>query len=405
MNQHNTTEPATRQRLTGTIMAALGSTALLGPITTDMHLPAFPMIAEDFGVSGATVQLTVAACVIATAIGQFLLGSLSDRIGRKAVLVGGTFVMAIAALASAFSTSIVALIVLCAAMGFAVAGGISAGRAVIADLTSGPDSTRPFTILWMLLSLGPIIAPVAGAVVLAFTDWRGIFISIAIAGALSSLALLVFVPESLPRSARHGGSLAKTMGTVGTVLRDRQFLLFAGVLWLGFTLMFGWISSSSLILQGELGLDPSANAIIFAAISGMLVVFSLLTSRLSARIQPKKLITVGIALESVGVVMLLVLLLTGTTTPWLVILVLLLFGSPMGFVFGPATALALENLRFAAGTASAVLGSFQLMMGGIATLILSLLGGNPLVGLSVIGVVTMGLAWGALAVAKPAPPA
>lgn len=403
MNQQQHTDSRQKQALTGAIMAALGSAALLGPLSTDMHLPAFPNIADDFGVSGATVQLTVATCVIAQALGQFFLGALSDLVGRKLVLVGGTFVMTVASFVAALSPNILTLIWLFAAMGFAVAGGIASGRAVIADLTSGPSSTRPFTILWMLLSVGPIIAPVAGALVLSFFDWRAIFIAMGIAGALSTLALFFFVPETLTREERNGGSLGKTLRTVGTVLKDKQFLLFAGVLWMGFALMFGWISSSSLILQGELGFDPSVNALVFAVISGMLLVFSLLTARLSSRIPPKRLITIGIALESLGVILLLVLLLTGMTTPWLVILVLLLFGSPMGFVFGPATALAMENLRFAAGTASAVLGSFQLMMGGIATLILSLLGGNPLIGLSIIGVVAMAIAWIALAVAKRVP--
>lgn len=121
MNQPQQTASRQKQALTGVIMAALGSAALLGPLSADMHLPAFPNIAGDFRVSGATVQLTVAACVIAQALGQFFLGALSDLVGRKLVLVGGTLVMTVASFVSALSPNIVTLIWLFAAMGFAVA--------------------------------------------------------------------------------------------------------------------------------------------------------------------------------------------------------------------------------------------------------------------------------------------
>lgn len=382
-------------------MAALGSTALLGPFATDAYLPAIPSIADDFDVPGSRVQLAIAAFTISQAVGQFLLGAISDRIGRKPVVLGGTLLMTIGAIGAAFAPSIVALIILCGLMGLTVAGGISGGRAVIADLTVGDEATKPFSILAMLLGIGPILGPIVGTVVLLFSGWRGIFVALAVMGALSAILIHLFVPETLPKQLRHSGGVSEALKSAGSVLRSTQFLIYASILWLGFGLMFSWIASSSLIIQGVLGMNPAVNAIVFGVISGVLVVASLITSKLSERYHPIRFIIIGISVQVLAVIALAIVVLTQYYQPWIVLLILLMIGSPMGFVFGPATALAMRDVRFASGTASAVLGSFQFLAAAIATTSLSLLSGDPLVGLLVVGAVTMTLALLALLTTKP----
>lgn len=388
-------------KLNKRIMGALGGTAMLGPIATDAYLPAIPAMAVTFAVPGSTVQFALATFIIGQGIGQFVFGSLSDRLGRKPVLVLTTLLLTAAALVASVSPNVSTLIALCAFMGFSVAGGISSARAVIADLTPPDEAAKPFALLVMLHGIGPIIGPIIGTIILLFSTWRGIFVCLALLGAVATLALALLVPESLEEHRRHTGGFTQMLHTAGQVLKNRQFFVFASILWMGFSLMFAWIASSSLIIQNVLGFDTLTNALIFGGVSLLLVVASLITSKLSSRYKPIQFVKLGIAIQVVAVLILLVVVVTQFYVSWLVLPALLLIGSPMGFVFGPATALAMSELRHAAGTASALLGGFQFLTAGAATALISILGGNPLVGLSFIGIATMVIALVALRAARP----
>jgi len=371
--------------LTSTMLASLGAMAMLAPFGTDTYLPALPVMSAELGVSGGRSQLSIAAFTIGIAIGQLILGSLSDRLGRKAIVVGGGVLMTIgAALASQVTTSEM-LVALCFIMGLSAAGGVAGGRAVVADLTSGEASAKPFAILSMLLSIGPIVGPIAGTILLALGGWRSIFIGLAIFAALSTLSVVLLVPETLPHAKRHKGGLGETFRMARRVLANRQFVSHGAILWFGFGLMFTYICSSSFIIQNVLGLSPAVNAASFAVNGTSLVLASLFTARYSSGHAIKRLLNLGVLVQVSAVVLLIVIVTAHVYNPWLVLFDLFLIGTAMGFVFGPATAMAMLEVRFAAGTASAVLGSFQFLIAAIVTACVGLVPGDALFQLLVVG--------------------
>jgi DHA1 family bicyclomycin/chloramphenicol resistance-like MFS transporter len=372
-------------KLTTLMLATLGVVAMLGPFGTDTYLPALPVISKDFAVPGARAQHTIAAFTIGEAIGQFILGSLSDRFGRKVIIVGGTALMTIGAALAAISPSIEMLIVLCLIMGFTVAGGVVGGRAVVADLTHGEESARPFAILSMLLSIGPIVGPIGGTILLALGGWRAIFVGLAIFAGLTTLALYAFIPETLPMNKRHTGGLRDALVTSKKVLSNRQFVSHAAILWFGFGLMFTYISSSSFIIQDVLGLSPAVNAASFAINGISLIIASIFTARFSQGRTVKRLLNLGVLIQIISICLLVVIVVAHLYDPWLVLFDLFLIGTAMGFVFGPATSLAMLEVRYAAGTASALLGSFQFVAAAIVSTCVGFITGDALMGLLVVG--------------------
>lgn len=378
----NNTKPLV---LTSSMLAALGAMAMLAPFGTDTYLPALPVMSAEFGVSGGRAQLSIAAFTIGIAIGQLILGSLSDRLGRKRIVVTGGVLMTIGAALAALVTTSEMLVLLCLIMGFSAAGGVAGGRAVVADLTTGEASAKPFAILSMLLSIGPIVGPIAGTILLALGGWRSIFVGLAIFAALSTLSVILFVPETLPVSKRHKGGLGETFRMARKVLANQQFVSHGAILWFGFGLMFTYICSSSFIIQNVLGLSPAVNAASFAINGTSLVLASLFTARYSTGHAIKRLLNVGIIVQVSAVALLIVIVAGHIYNPWLVLFDLFLIGTAMGFVFGPATAMAMMEVRFASGTASAVLGSFQFLLAAIVTACVGLVPGDALFQLLAVG--------------------
>lgn len=180
--------------LTGVMLVALGFVGALGPFGTDAYLPAFPSMAEDLGVSPSRIGLTLSMFTVGMSVGQFFLGALTDRIGRKTVIVSGGLLMAVASTVAGFAADAGVLIVLCLFMGFSASAGLVGGRAVVADLTRGEAAVRPFTILGMVVSIGPVLGPMGGAALLAVGGWRAIFFGLAIYALAASVFVALVVP-------------------------------------------------------------------------------------------------------------------------------------------------------------------------------------------------------------------
>jgi DHA1 family bicyclomycin/chloramphenicol resistance-like MFS transporter len=319
------------------------------------------------------------------ATGQFFLGALTDRIGRKVVIVGGGMLMAVASTVAGFAADAGVLIVLCLFMGFSASAGLVGGRAVVADLTRGEAAVRPFTILGMLVSIGPIFGPLGGTALLAVGGWRAIFFGLAIFAAVSSLFVALAVPESLARDKRHTGGLGQMFRTAAKVLRDRQYLSFAILIWFGFGMLFAYISSSSFIVAQNLGLPPAAYAASFGINGIGIVTAGLITTRLATIVRPRRLIRIGVIAQLAAFGALWAVLITGTVSPWTVFPILFVLASSMGFIFGPATAMAMEHVRFASGTALALMGSIQFLAAAVAVTIAGMVNPDSLVALAEVG--------------------
>ena len=396
-----TTKPALT--LTGVMLAALGFIGTLGPFGTDAYLPAFPAMATDLQVTPSHIGLTLSLFTIGMAVGQFFLGSLSDRIGRKTVIVGGGLLMAVSSALAGFAADAGVLIALCLFMGLSASAGVVGGRAVVADLTHGEAAVRPFTILGMVVSIGPIIGPIGGTLLLAVEGWRAIFFGLAIFAVASSVFVALAVPESLDRDKRHTGGLSQMFRTAGKVLRDRQYLAFAILIWFGFAMLFAYISASSFIVEHNLGLPPAVYSASFGINGVGLVLAGLLTTRLARSVRPRRLIRIGLIAQLVAFSGLWVVIGTGTDSPWTVLPLLFVMASSMGFIFGPATAMAMEHVRFASGTALALMGSVQFLAAAVSVTFVGIVNTDSLVALAEVGSVATLLVLAALIMGRARP--
>jgi MFS transporter, DHA1 family, multidrug resistance protein len=366
-------EPLAGRRLTA-LIAVLGGLTAFGPLSMDLYLPAFPLLAEELHASQAEVQLTLTADVIGLVAGQVVLGPLSDAWGRRRLLLGATVVCAVASLLCALAPSAGVLAVWRLVQGFSGGGGIVLARAVAADLTSGVAAARLFSLFMTLSSVAPIIAPVLGGVLLVWTgSWPVMFYVLAGINAALAAASWFVVPESLPVERRHTGGLRQTGRAFGDLLRDRVFLGYALTVAFAYASLFGYISGSSFALQEHYHLSATQFSAVFALNAAGMVVLGLLNARLVRRFEVRRLLVVGLIGSSVAAAVLVLAVTVGGTLSLLAVLPpLFVVVATRGLVSSNATVLGVERGSRAAGSASAVLGACMFGGGVLVT---------PLVGL------------------------
>src|SRR4051794_4147210 len=366
----------------------------IGPLSIDMYLPGLPEITRSLHASAASVQLTLTAVVVGLALGQLVAGPLSDRIGRRRPLVIGLLAYSGVSLLCALAPSVPALTGLRFLQGLAGGAGMVIGRAVVRDLYSGVAAARLFSSLMLVTGLAPILAPVIGAQVLKVTDWEGIFVVLAgLSLAIVTLAA-VALPETLPPARRDRGGLAPTPAAPPGPLTPRTFIGYALTAALAFGALFAYISGSSFVLQEIYGLSPQAFSLAFGANGLGLVAGSQINARLVGTYGPALLLRRAL-LVIVSAAAALVVVVSAGLGVWPVMIATFVVMSSLSFVMPNSTALALADQAKVAGTASALLGVVQFLVGGLAA---------PLVGLGGTGsalpmaVVMLSLATSAVAV-------
>jgi DHA1 family bicyclomycin/chloramphenicol resistance-like MFS transporter len=355
------------------LLLILGALSAIGPLSIDMYLPALPFITGEMLSTPAQVQLTLTACLIGVSVGQVVAGPVSDVRGRRVPLIVGVAGFMVASLLCAFAPSVPVLIVFRLLQGILGGAALVIVRAVVRDLYDGASIARIFATLMLVSGLAPILAPIAGAQLLAFTSWRGVFVALSVAGLVLLAALLPGVRETLPADQRESGGLAHTVRTFWQLLRDRAFMGCALTAGLAFAAMFGYISGSPFVLQGVYGATPQQYSLIFGLNALGLTLMAQLGGRLSGRVPPARLVVIGLLTALSGAALLLTAALTGLGLPGIVAgLFVIMLGQ--GLVLPGTGALALAGQPAqVAGSASALLGVLQFALGAAAA---------PLVGLA-----------------------
>jgi DHA1 family bicyclomycin/chloramphenicol resistance-like MFS transporter len=346
-------------------VALIGTMSIFGPLCIDMYLPALPQINRDLHASASAVQLTLTACLIGIAAGQLLLGPVSDRLGRRVPLIAGLAAFVLSSLACAVAPDIYALIAFRLVQGLGGAAGIVISRSIVRDLHSGAALAKFFATLMLATGVGPVLAPQIGSWILAFTDWRGVFIALALFGALLLFSAWSRVPETLPPDKRLTGSVGSALGTMVSVARDRVFLGYVLACGLGMGAMFGYVAGSSFVLQNIYGLSPMDYGLVFALNSCGLIIGAQVSGRLAGRFGASPLLTAGLVTMVVGSALLFVVVSTHAVGLAGVIPSLWVFMFGFGMVYPNASALAMQRYPHAAGSAAAVLGSFQFGMAAV----------------------------------------
>ncbi|GAB3157112.1 multidrug effflux MFS transporter [Amycolatopsis stemonae] len=360
---------ATSRRAQLKFVLVLGGLTAFGPLSIDMYLPALPRMAEDLRAADATVQLTLSAFIVGLALGQLVIGPLSDSLGRRRPLLAGLVLYVAGSVLCAVSPDAWLLVAARLVQSVGAAAGIVIARATVRDLFSGTAMTKFFSTLMLVSGLAPILAPLIGGQLLNWTSWRGVFVVLTAFGALLLVVVVFFLPE--PSAVRTPARLGEVMRTYGRLARDRSFAGYALSAGLLFASMFAYISGSSFALQGVYGLSPQAYSVVFGANGVGIVLAGQLNGRLVGRVRERVLLAWGLSLGVLGGAAVLTAALTRAPLAFLLVSLFLLVSS-IGLVMPNASSLALAEHARSAGAASALLGVLQFVVGAVAT---------PLVGL------------------------
>ncbi|PZG21887.1 multidrug effflux MFS transporter [Nonomuraea aridisoli] len=361
------------------LLVILGALSAIGPLSIDMYLPALPAITSEMLSVPAQVQLTLTACLIGVSVGQVIAGPVSDVRGRRVPLIVGVAGFMAASLLCAFAPSVPMLIAFRLLQGILGGAALVIVRAVVRDLYDGAAIARIFATLMLVSGLAPILAPIAGAQLLAFTSWRGVFVALSVAGIVLLVCVLAGVRETLPASARESGGLRHTIGTFWHLMRDRAFMACALTAGLAFAAMFGYISGSPFVLQEVYGATPQQYSLIFGLNAFGLTLTAQIGGRLSGRVPPVRLVLIGLAIALAGAVLLLAAALTGMGL-WGVVGGLFVIMLGQGLVMPGTGALALASQPpQVAGSASALLGVLQFALGALAAPLVGLVGSGTAV--------------------------
>ncbi|WP_307067395.1 multidrug effflux MFS transporter [Alkalibacillus filiformis] len=355
------------------LLLMLGALTALVPLTIDMYLPAFPALTEDLNTTNSLTQISLTASLLGIAFGQLIIGSMSDIYGRKRPLVLAISLFVVASFLCAVAPNIWVFIACRFIQGFTGAAGIVLSRSMIRDLYSGPDMTKMFSLLILVMGLAPILAPVIGGQVLTFTSWRGIFTILAIAGILVTLMAVFKVEETLPNERRSTGGLKNTVNVFVALLKQKSFVGFALIQGFVAAALFSYISGSSFILQDIFNLSAQTYGIVFGVNALGFITLSQITGRLVDYVKEEKLLVAGFIIALSGGVTLLLASLNGENF-WLVMFGLFLVISSVGVLNPTSLSLAMEKQENNAGSAAAFLGLFQFIFGGVAAPLVGFLG-------------------------------
>ena len=344
------------------LLILLGMLTAFGPFVTDMYLPALPTMTTYFDTSVSMVQLGLTFSMIGLAVGQLLIGPISDKVGRRRPLIASMVLFIVSTVACIFSPDVVFFIAMRLLQGIAGAGGIVISRSIATDEFSGHELLKMLAVIGAINGIAPIVAPVVGGVMLSVIDWRGIFLVLLVLGVVL-LVGSIMLRESLPVERRSKSGVLGTFASFGVVARNRRFISY--VLQQGFAqfILFANIASSPFIIQQHYGYSP----LVFSVCFGVNAIAIGVASALSVKFRrPEDAVATSCAgMLVMSIVIAAVLMLGGSFWAYEISLFILMF--TMGLTFTASTTLALNSERERAGAASAMLGAVCFLSGGIVS--------------------------------------
>ncbi|MEU9826456.1 multidrug effflux MFS transporter [Micromonospora chersina] len=365
-----------------TLLVLLGTLTAIGPLSLDMYLPAFPAMTRDLGADQAGIQLSLTTCLIGLAVGQFVTGPLSDRWGRRRPVLIGVVAYTLLALACAAAPSAPVLAAARFAQGLAGGMGVVVARAVVRDLYAGREAAKYFSRLTLVFGVAPVAAPSVGSLVLRFGDWRAVFLTLAAIGLLLTVAVARRLPETLPAERRSTGGLPATARTMRSLAVDRVYLGYALTQGFAFAGLFAYISGSSFVFQDVFGVSAVAFSLLFGLNALALVATGQVNARLLDRFSPRRLLVTALVVGGVAAAGVLTGALAGSLA--VVAVTLFAFVGSLGMVTPNSTALALDAHARHAGTAAALMGGVQSVVGALAAPLVGLGGEGSAVPMAVV---------------------
>lgn len=347
----------------------LGFLAAVGPVSTDMYLPAFPAIEASLGGTPGTAQITLATWFVGLAFGQIMQGPLSDRFGRRRPLIVGTALYTVASTGCALAGGLHWLAVwrFLAAIGGSASMVIS--RAVVRDLSDGHAAVRMLSRLTLIMGVAPILAPTLGGIVLARFSWHAIFWICTAYGFVCCALVWRLLPDTLPRQQRVRLSVAAQFARYAIIVRERGFLTHALMAGCGLFGMFGFLAGSPPVFIQQFNFSPPQYGILFGSCAAGYVIASQINPRMVQRFGGSRVLRVASRMFLVATVALAVVSITGAGGWPAVALPILISMTCQGFNLPNATVGSLSRHAAHAGSASALLGTMQFCLGAVSGLL------------------------------------
>jgi DHA1 family bicyclomycin/chloramphenicol resistance-like MFS transporter len=354
------------------IALVLGLLSAIGPFAIDMYLPALPSIGKDLGADANVTQLTLLAFFISFSLSQIFYGPLSDMWGRKLPLYIGIAIFAVASIGCALATDIQTLIVFRFLQGIGGAAGMVIPRAVVRDMHTGIEAARLMSMLMLVFSISPILAPLSGSGVIALFGWRGVFWAVTIAAAIGLVLMATQMRETRPREERAESSIGSALAAYGQLLTDRHFLTMSFIGAFAISSFLIYLANSPFILIEHYGLSPVQYSVAFSVNAVSFFGVSQLTAWLGGRYGLMRVMRMAVSGFAFTLVALAVLMGAGfTSLPLLAVMLFIGYGF-LGLVIPTTAVLALDEHGAIAGTASALMGTLQFVIAAIIIAISSL---------------------------------
>ncbi|MDB1087804.1 multidrug effflux MFS transporter [Streptomyces sp. ACA25] len=380
--------PISRRHRAGLLITLiLGSLSALPALSMDLYLPALPEVGRIMDTSASNVQLTLTACLLGLALGQLVVGPMSDQLGRRRPLMVGMGGFVVASVACAFAPTIESLSAFRLIQGLAGAAGIVIARAIVRDLFDGLAMARFFSTLMLIAGAAPVLAPVIGGQLLLVTDWRGLFVILGAFGLVLMLIAARWLPETLPPEQRTRGGVPSALRAMGGLWKDRVFTghLLTGALTFG--ALFAYVAASPFVVQEIYGASAQTFSMLFMVNAlGMVVVSQINGKVLVGRVSLNAVIAVGLLL--IGGASLALLLMTAGAFGEIGLLpvtcALFVLMSAMALVLPNTNSQGLMRTPHAAGSASALLGASLFLVGALASPLVGVAGEHTAVPMAVV---------------------
>lgn len=349
----------------------LGLLAAVGPFAIDMYLPALPTIAADLHATTAATQMTLMSFFVAFGLCQIAYGPVSDMVGRKVPLYFGLVLFTIGSIGCGLAVSIEWLIAFRFIQGMGASSVMVIPRAVIRDLHTGIEATRLMSLVMLVLSVSPILAPLAGSALIVPFGWRAVFVAVTVIAVLGIILVAMFLPETRPKEERIDVSLASVLRGFWHLLRHGRFLGLTFIGGFGMASFFSFIASASFIYIDHFGLTPTEFSLAFAANAIGFIGASQFAAHLGGRFGMAWVVMTAVSLYTLFSVILFAVTASGVDNLAVLIALLFVAFACLGLVIPSTMVLALEEHGPIAGMASALGGTLQMVAGGLMIVIVS----------------------------------
>jgi DHA1 family bicyclomycin/chloramphenicol resistance-like MFS transporter len=350
-----------------TIIAILGMLAAFAPLATDMYLPAFAPMATYFNVSEGGIEVTLSVFFLGMSIGQLAYGPLIDRYGRRAPLLIGIGLYIAATLLCLLTADIGTFIALRFVQAVGGCAGMIIGRAIVSDLFDEKESAQALSLLMVVMTLAPILAPILGGIVVTYANWQTLFIIMLAFGLACAGLVWFFIPETLPLESRRSESGMALLQTWWSLVSSRSFIVPAMVGGLAQACMFAFITGSPFVFVNLYGASAQTYGWLFALIAGALIIAAQINRMVLERKSTEVVLGAALVLNAIAAIGTVAAVPTGSLAALLVALWFAI--GALGFIGANATAVAMTASGRDAGTGSSLIGALQF---GCAFLVSSL---------------------------------